>query len=186
MSKSRLLPKRFPRSQKSPTTSQASNFLSAVDGLTPSNASVFQVLYSPVLYSPLIKKSTKKHPKNIENPWLLQLFNLKKQRLEVFDTSLGDTRRLLRSLGFTRFFSARQRPGSRVNYPESPGGDLLTFPNASSRDVFFHVNALDEKYFGYVGWSFLLMCCILFENTASHVSVRLGASVCLKSKNCKD
>ena len=46
------------------TTSQASNFLSAVDGLTPSNASVFQVLYSPVLYSPTNQKINQKHPKN--------------------------------------------------------------------------------------------------------------------------
>lgn len=82
----------------------------------------------------------------------MQLFNLKKQRLEVLiDTAWvtpGDSCVHSVSLGSG---SARQRPGSRVDYPESPGGDLLTFPNASSRDVFFHVNALDEKYVGYVG-----------------------------------
>lgn len=71
---------------------------------------------------------------------------------------------------FHSFFSARQRPGSRVDYPESPGGDLLTFPNASSRDVFFHVS-LDEKYV-MICWMIIwkLMCCILFSYCLTCIS----------------
>lgn len=141
--------------------------------------------FVPVLYSPLIKKSTKKHPKKpIENPMTVAAFQPQKTTSWSLDWYQPGWHPA--TPAFTRFhsfFSARQRPGSRVDYPESPGGDLLTSPNASSRDVFFHVNALDEKYV-MICWMIIwkLMCCILFSNTASHVSLRLGASVCLKSK----
>ncbi len=127
----------------------------------------------PVLCSPLITNQPNTSNKNHQKTSC----STSKQSLEVFITAWVSCDSfhsfLYLSLGLEE---ARKRPG-RVDYPESPGGDLLTFPNASSRDVF---------WCGCVGWEiccwmmlddFFRSCAVYCFHTASHVSVWLPLSV---------